>query len=94
MKFNTLPVYALAVVGLAAAPSALACDSCTTDAQNNNVCWWSGDSGYASCWSGTDGNFSACYADGACGSGGGSGDDGGGGNSGPFWCDGWGRCLS
>jgi|KBSMisStaDraftv2_1062788.scaffolds.fasta_scaffold141406_2 hypothetical protein len=95
MKLNTLPVVAaLAVAGLAAAPSALACESCTTDAQNHNVCWWSGDYGYASCWSGTDGNFTACYADGACGSG--PGGDGGGGyfDPGPFFCDGWGRCLS
>jgi hypothetical protein len=101
MKLNTLPVFALAVAGLAAAPSALACESCTTDAENHNVCWWSGDSGYASCWSGTDGNFTACYASGECGSGGsggsgGGGDDDGdphGGLGGPFFC-GSNGCLS
>lgn len=92
MKLNKLPVFALAAAGLAAAPNALACESCTTDAQGNNVCWWSGDSGYASCWSGTEGDLTACYTEGSCGSGG--GDDDGGGKSGPFWCDGWGNCVS
>ena len=95
MKFNKLPMFALAAVGLAAAPNALACESCTTDSSGANVCSWSGFSGYASCWSGTEGGFSACYAEGSCGSGG-----GGGGDEctielcGPFWCDGWGDCLS
>jgi len=100
MKFNALPMYALAVAGLAAAPSALACDSCTTDASNNNVCWWSGDYGYASCWSGTDSSgISACYASGDCGLGPGGGNTGGSHYCGPnscdyFFCSGWGSCLS
>jgi len=95
MKLNALPMYALAVAGLAAAPSALACDNCTTDASNNNVCYWSGSYGYASCWSGSNGSgFSACYASGSCGYG--TGDDGGGGSGGgggPFFC-GSNSCLS
>ena len=73
MKFKALPMYALAVAGLAAAPSALACDNCTTDANNNNVCYWSGTYGYASCWSGASGGISACYASGDCGNGPGGG---------------------
>jgi len=94
MKFKALPMYALAVAGLAAAPSALACDNCTTDANNNNVCYWSGTYGYASCWSGASGGISACYASGDCGNGPGGGYGGYGyGGGGPFFC-GSNGCLS
>jgi hypothetical protein len=97
MKLNALPMYAVAVAGLAAAPSALACDSCTTNASNQNVCYWSGTYGYASCWSGSNGSgISACYASGDCGYGPGGGYGGGGyggGGGGPFFC-GSNGCLS
>lgn len=90
MKVNALPMYALAVAGLAAAPSALACENCTTDSSNNNVCYWSGFNGYASCWSGASGSTTACYSSGDCGNGPGTGYYYGN----PFFCDGWGHCVS
>ena len=96
MKFNALPMYALAVAGLAAAPSALACEDCTTDSNNNNVCYWSGfTSGYASCWSGASGSTTACFASGDCGTGSGGGSHYCGyGSCDYFFCSGWGHCLS
>ena len=96
MKFNALPMYALAVAGLAAAPSALACQECGSSFSSNNyVCYQTGSVGSAACWAGGNSSGTICYATGDCGYGGGGGYGYGYGygGGGPFFC-GSNGCLS